>query len=70
MTKSPLAIQTAARVWCRSETSHIQMDPALAQAFADVLDEVWSKPWLGNATTGQLLDELRARLDCSYKTVE
>lgn len=38
------------------------MDGALAEAFAEILDEVWSKPWLGNATTEELLDELQVRV--------
>lgn len=46
------------------------MNVALAEAFAEILEEVWSQPWLGNATTGQLLDEIRARVNCDYKTVE
>jgi len=28
-----------------------------------------SQPWLGLATTGELLDEIRARVNCNYKTV-
>ena len=45
------------------------MDADLAEAFAEILDDIWSRPWLGNATTGQLLDEVKARVDCDYKTV-
>lgn len=45
------------------------MDAELAEAFAEILDEIWSQPWLGNATTGQLLDEIRARVNCNYRTV-
>lgn len=63
-----LALQTAAGAWCREETKHTVMDPALCSAFAYILEEVWTKPWLGNATTGQLLDEIKARVDCSYRT--
>jgi hypothetical protein len=66
---SELAKQTAASAWCKPLTSHIPMDIALAEAFAEILEEVWSKPWLGNATTGQLLDEIKARVNCNYKTV-
>lgn len=65
---SELALQTVARAWCQPTTSHKQMDVELATAFAEILDEIWLQPWLGNATTGQLLDEIRARVDCSYKT--
>ncbi len=67
---SVLALEKAAQVWCRPETSHITMDVVLATAFAKVLDEVWQKPWLGNATTKELLDEVAARVDLSYRTVD
>ncbi len=56
-----LSRQKAAQAWCKPTTSSTEMDTNLAEAFAEILDEVWSQPWLGNATTGQLLDELRAR---------
>jgi hypothetical protein len=39
------------------------MIPDLAEAFAEILDDAWSKPWLGNASTGELLDELKARAE-------
>ena len=64
-----LAQETAARAWCKTTTKHIEMNPELANAFAEIIDEIWSKPWLGNATTGELLDEVKARVNCSYKTV-
>lgn len=65
---SRLAIETAAQVWCRTDCANKPMDPVLAMAFAEVLHEVWSQAWLGNATTGELLNEIRARVDCSYST--
>jgi predicted transcriptional regulator len=46
------------------------MSPPLAEAFAEILDEIWSQPWLGNATTKQLLEEIEARVDLDYKTVD
>lgn len=46
------------------------MDPWLAYAFTEILDEVLNKPLLGNATTGQLLDEVKARVNCNYRTVD
>ena len=67
---SGLAIQRAAQAWCTKKTSHKEMDSDLAVAFAEIIDEIWSQPWLGNATTGEILDELRARVDVDYKTVE
>lgn len=69
---SSLAKEKAAQAWCTPETAKIAMDPRLAEAFASILDEVWSKPWLGNATTAELIDELRARCEMNgtlgYKT--
>jgi len=71
---SELSRQRAAQAWCTPETEDIQMDTSLAEAFANILEEIWSKPWLGNATTGELLDELRARCELNrtlnYKTVD
>ncbi len=62
----PHAFTLAVEPWCRA--SNRQMDPDLAFAFAEVLERELSKPWLGNATTGQLIDELRARSDLGYRT--
>lgn len=36
---SELARHKAARAWCTPETSDIEMDPRLAEAFAEILDE-------------------------------
>lgn len=69
-TPSILATEKAAQVWQAESTSGIEMDTRLAEEFARVLDDVWSKPRLGNATTGEMLDEIRARVDCDYKTVQ
>jgi hypothetical protein len=56
-----LSLEKAAQAWCKEKTSNKEMDSDLAEAFAEVLDEIWSQPWLGNATTQELLDELYAR---------
>lgn len=62
-----LARQKAAQAWCTDATSGIEMDVRLAEAFSEILDDVWSKPWLGNATTAEIIDELRARAElCGY----
>lgn len=66
MTVSSLARQKAAQAWCTETTQHKEMDTDLAEAFAVILEGMWSQPWLGNATTGQLLDEIRARVDINY----
>ena len=60
---SSLARERAAQAWCKPTTNHLVMQPELAEAFAEILDEIWSKPWLGNATTVEMLDELRTRVE-------
>jgi len=67
---SQLCIEKAAGAWCTPTTSHIEMNTDLAYAFAKIIEDIWSKPWLGNATTKELLDEIAARVDLNYKTVE
>lgn len=60
---SGLAIEKASQAWCTPKTSSIEMNTELAYAFAEIIDDILSKPWLGNATTGELIDELRARCE-------
>lgn len=69
-TISKLALEKAAQIWCRPDCEMVDMDIRLAHAFAEVLDEVWSKPWLGNATTRELIDEIAARSNLDYRTVD
>mgnify|MGYP001618068886 CR=1 FL=1 len=63
-----LAREKAAQAWCEESTKNKVMDPDLAEAFARILNEVWSKPWLGNATTRELIAEISARVDLDYST--
>jgi len=69
-----LALQKAAQAWCKETTKNKVMDADLAESFAEILDEIWSQPWLGNATTGELLDELKTRAEIhgylKYRTVD
>lgn len=69
---SDFAIQKAAGVWCRPELGHKVMDVELATGIAHVIDEI-NQPNLGLATTAQLIDEIRARIEVDgklqYKTV-
>jgi hypothetical protein len=37
---SAVALQKAAQAWCRSTTSKKVMDPDLAEAFAEIIDEI------------------------------
>lgn len=60
--ESPFCIQLAMSAWQKPRTSHIIIDPVLAQEFALILYEEIKKPNLGNAKTSELLDELNARL--------
>ena len=68
------ALEKAASAWCTPSTEQIEMIPELAEAFADIIDTVTSFCWLGNATTGYLLEELRARCEMNgtlnYRTVD
>lgn len=68
-----LCREKAAQAWCQPTTSSKEMDVELCEAFAVILNEVWSKPWLGNATTKEMLEELQARAEiggyANYKTV-
>ncbi len=69
-----LARERAAEAWCKVKTSHKEMDADLAEAFAEIIDEIWSKPWLGNATTAEMLAELTVRAEihgyANYRTVD
>ena len=68
-TVTELARQRAAQAWCQPKTKGLDMIPELAEAFAEILDDIWGQPWLGNATTREMLDEIAARVDLDYKTV-
>ena len=71
-TPSLLSLEKTAQAWCTPTTENTPMNPALAVAFANILDEVWSKPWLGNATTLEMLEEVICRIKlqgmANYKT--
>jgi len=67
---SEFAIQKAVKAWCEESTRHISMDQKLCEAFAEIIDELTSQPWLGNATTKELLNEIAARSNLEYKTVK
>jgi len=70
---SKLALSRAAQAWGKPKTKKKVMDVQLCEAFAEILDDVWSKSWLGNATTRELLEEIKARIEVSgeldYRTV-
>ncbi len=58
-----------AQAWCTEETKEIVMIPQLAEAFARILVEEMYSPKLGCATTEEIIDELKARVDCHYSTI-
>ena len=68
------ARQAAAGAWCHSDdsseanfkkndTANLIMNPALAEAFANILVGPMYEPHLGCATTGDLVDEIRTRIE-------
>ena len=69
-----LARQEAAKAWCQPKTKNIEMIPELYEAFAEIIENIWTKPWLGNATTRELIEELKTRIEIDgklvYKTVD
>jgi hypothetical protein len=70
---SELARQKAVQAWCKEKTRSKVMDVDLAEAFAEILDEIWTKPWLGNATTRELISEIVARIGengLNYRSVD
>lgn len=74
---SEQALQRVGIAWTTPETEHILMDVDLGIAFADIVDEIWAemyKPNLGCATTGELIDEVKARVvfdgKLEYRTID
>ena len=64
---SEFATHKAAQAWCMQKTEKIDMIPELAEEFARIVEEVSSHPWLGNASTRELLEELTARIEVDGK---
>ena len=60
---SEFAEHIAAQAWCTPTTEKIVMDVVLAEEFARTIDKLLSEPWLGNATTRELLQELTTRIE-------
>jgi len=58
---SQIALELAAQAWCKKETEQIELNDALANAFAEVVDEVIHNPCLENAKTEDLVAELGRR---------
>jgi hypothetical protein len=67
------ARQKAAQCWCHKTTEQVEMDVGLAESFAAILIHEMYEPHLGCATTEELMNELRARIEMdgalTYSTV-
>lgn len=67
------ARQEAAKAWCQTMTEKVEMDAILAEEFARILINHMYAPHLGCATTGELIEEIKARIEVSgeldYKTI-
>ena len=58
--------EAVARGWCSPENSHKVMDEQLAMAIVDEVNALDGSPHLGLATTREILDELRCRIEIDY----
>ena len=56
-------IGALARGYCSKENEKKVMDPTLIEAMADEVGKLPQDPYLGCATTGELIDEIRARVE-------
>jgi len=69
-----LARQMIAVAWCSDKNKHKEMDVDLAEDCAIILNKAMNEPRLGLATTGELIDEIKARCEIDgvlgYKTVD
>lgn len=68
------AREEAARAWCGEKTKDKTMDPELAEEFAKILVEHMYQPKLGCATTEELIDEIKTRIEMDgklkYRTID
>ena len=74
MVEKEQVMQAVARGWCHEKNSHKTMDSDLAMAITDEILKIGpERPFLGLATTGMLLAELKARAEVDgsidYRTV-
>ena len=68
------ARQEAATAWCQEKTKGKTMDAELAEEFAKILVVRMYEPKLGCATTRELIDEIKARVEMDgklgYRTID
>ena len=61
------AREKAAQLWCEEKTRHKIMDVELAEEFAKILVVQMYEPKLGCATTEELIEEIRTRIEMDGK---
>ena len=64
------ARQEAAKAWRGKKTRGIEINALLVEEFTKILVVHMYEPHLGCATTGELMNELAARIDLNYKTID
>lgn len=68
------ARQKAAQAWCGEKTKGKTMDAELAEEFAKILVIPMYEPKLGCATTRDLLEEIKVRIELDgkldYRTID
>ena len=68
------AREEAAKAWCGEKTKDKTIDADLAEEFAKILVKHMYEPHLGCATTGELLEEIKTRIEIDgnldYRTID
>jgi len=68
------ARQLAATAWCQEKTKDMIVTPELTEEFAKILVIPMYEPKLGCATTEELIEELKARIEMNenldYRTID
>lgn len=57
------------KAYATEETKNTEVDPVLSEKLAEIFVVHMYEPHLGCATTGDMLDEIRARVDTEYTTM-
>ena len=68
--KMKWAREEAAKAWCCPTTAALEMNPTLAEVFSRILVKHMYEPHMGCATTGELIDEIKARSNLNYRTID
>ncbi len=68
-------VGAVARGWCHPDTEHLVMDEKLAYAIVEEIEKIDNEPNLGCATTMELIDELKTRVEMfgtfsNYRTID